>query len=301
MRAITNPHDIMFEKDKDLSPFTTFGIPAKAALFSEYDSLTQLIKIFRSVEFRDNEVIHIGGGSNLLFVNDFNGLVLHSAIKGIVRYDKNADTVYVIAGAGERWTDFVEWCVASGLQGVENLAGIPGEVGASAVQNVGAYGAEAADVIHNVECFDTLTGKTVLFSNEECRFGYRDSMFKHEGKGRYYVLRVSFRLKNTTLADNLEYGPLKKLGDTLGHAPTIQEVAAEIKRIRSEKLPDPAVTGSAGSFFKNPVVSKYYYEQEMLALDSDIPFYPVDEHRVKIPAGWLIEHAGLKGDRKSVV
>jgi len=284
----------MIEYNKDITHLTTFGIPAKAALFAEYSSERELLKISRTDEFINNEVLHIGGGSNLLFVNDFNGLVLHSAIRGIERYDKNAETVYVIAGAGVKWTDFVEWCVGSGLAGVENLAGIPGEVGAAPVQNVGAYGAEAKDVIFSVKCFDTITRETKTFKNEECGFRYRDSRFKHEWKGRYIILQVSFKLFPTTIARNLEYGPLKSLAGKLGHTPSIREVADEVVAIRNTKLPDPAVIGSAGSFFKNPVVSKYFYEEEMLAVNPDVPCYPVDEHHVKIPAGWLIEHSGLK-------
>lgn len=293
-----------FEKDKDLTPLTTFRIPAKARLFAEYSSLKELLMISRSDEFINNEVLHIGGGSNLLFTGNFDGLVLHSAMKGIVRYDKNDDTVFAIASAGEKWTDFVEWCIAEGLAGVENLAGIPGEVGASAVQNIGAYGAEAKDVIHNVECFDTVTRKTRVFTNEECRFGYRDSFFKHEGKGRYYVLRVSFRLRKSNLAANLDYAPLQKFADESGRTPTLRELADEVVRIRNRKLPDPEITGSAGSFFKNPVINKYYYQEQMLGFDPDIPCYPVydrdgnlNEHLVKVPAGWLIDHAGLKGFR----
>lgn len=287
----------MFELDKDLSPLTTFGLPAKASLFAEYSSEKELLRISRTDEFINNEVLHIGGGSNLFFVNDFNGLVLHSAIKGITRYDKNQNTVFVIAGAGVKWTDFVEWCVDSGLAGAENLAGIPGEVGAAPVQNVGAYGVEAKDIIHHVRCFDTLTRKTVVFKNEDCGFGYRDSRFKHEWKGRYIVTQVSFLLSPTTEASNLDYGPLKSLSERLGHTPTIREVADEVVAIRNSKLPDPAITGSAGSFFKNPVVSRYFYEEEMLASNPDIPCYPIDDHHVKVPAGWLIEHSGLKGLR----
>lgn len=287
----------MFEYNKDLSRMTTFGIPAKAAIFAEYKSLKELLQIYATDEFRNNEILHIGGGSNLLFTHDFDGLVLHSAMKGISRYDKDDNTAFAIVSSGEKWTDFVEWCLKEGLQGVENLAGIPGEAGASAVQNVGAYGVEAKDVIHNVECFDTLTGKTIVFSNEECRFAYRDSMFKHEGKGRYFVLRVSFKLSKSSTAANLEYGPLKKFAEILGRTPSIQETAAEIIRIRDSKLPDPAIIGSAGSFFKNPVVSSYFFNEEMTCKDPEIPFYQIDRHRVKIPAGWLIEHAGLKGYR----
>ncbi len=287
----------IFENNKDITSLTTFGIPAKAKLFAEYSSLKELTKISQTEEFLNNEVLHIGGGSNLLFVNDFDGLILHSKMKGIIRYEKDKDTVYAIASASEKWTDFVDWCIAEGLAGVENLAGIPGEVGASAVQNVGAYGAEAKDVIHNVECFDIVSRKTKVFTNEECRFGYRDSFFKHEGKGRYYVLRISFRLKKSNLAENLNYAPLQEYAEELGRTPTIRELADEVIRIRNQKLPDPAETGSAGSFFKNPVVNRYYYQEQMLGLDPDIPHYDVDEHRVKVPAGWLIDHAGLKGFR----
>lgn len=285
----------MFQHNKDITSLTTFGIPVKAKLFAEYSSVKELISIYRSEEFRNNEVLHIGGGSNLLFVNDFDGLVLHSLMKGIVRYDKDDESAYAIVSAGEKWSDFVEWCIGEGLQGVENLAGIPGEAGASAVQNVGAYGIEAKDVIHNVECFDTLTGETVIFTNEQCRFAYRDSMFKHEGKGRYYVLRISYKLSKSTVAANLEYGPLKNFAENLGHAPSIKETAEEIIKIRNSKLPDPAEIGSAGSFFKNPIVSTYFYEDEVVCRYPDVPFYKIDKHRVKIPAGWLIEHAGLKG------
>ncbi len=285
----------MFESDKDITHLTTFGIPVKTKLFAEYSSVKQLTAISRTPEFLENEVLHIGGGSNLLFLHNFNGLVLHSAIKGIERYDKNEETVFAIVGAGEKWTDFVDWCIACGLAGVENLAGIPGEVGAAPVQNVGAYGVEAKDVIHSVECFDTTTRRTVTFMNEECGFAYRDSKFKHEWKGRYYVLRVSFRLTPTTEARHLEYGPLATLEERLGYLPDISQVASEVIKIRNSKLPDPEVIGSAGSFFKNPIVNRYYFEEQMKALDPDIPCYTVDEHRVKVPAAWLIDHCGLKG------
>ncbi len=286
-----------FEKDKDLTPLTTFGIPAKARLFAEYSSVKELLKISRTEEFINNEVLHIGGGSNLLFASDFDGLVLHSGLKGIMRYDKDPATVFAMAYAGEKWDDFVNWCINEGLAGLENLAGIPGEVGAAPVQNIGAYGVEVKDLIHSVLCFDTVTRETVRFSGEECRFGYRDSFFKHEGKGRYYVIRVSFRLRKSELAANLDYSPLKKFAEQLGRTPTTRELADEVIRIRNQKLPDPQEIGSAGSFFKNPVVNRYFYQEQMLGVDPDIPCYEVDEHHVKLPAGWLIEHAGLKGFR----
>lgn len=288
-----------FEHNKDLTPLTTFGIKATARLYAEYTSAKELLKISRTSEFIENEVLHIGGGSNLLFVNDFNGLVLHSGIKGIIRYDKDPDTTYVIAGAGEKWSDLVDRCVAEGLSGIENLAGIPGEVGASPVQNVGAYGVEAKDVIHNVECFDCLNREVVKIEGKECGFAYRDSKFKHEWKGRYIVLRVSFRLKADKFAHHLEYGPLKEFEAKLGHRPTVEEVANEIIRIRDSKLPNPAEIGSAGSFFKNSVISKFFYEEEILTRFPVVPSYPVHDNPklIKVPAGWLIEHSGLKGLR----
>lgn len=282
--------------NKDITSLTTFGIPVKAAFFAEYENVRQLLWLSRQKEFLDNEVLHIGGGSNLLFLNDFKGLVLHSAIKGIVRYDKSEDSVFAIVGAGVKWTDFVDWCVCNGLGGVENLAGIPGEVGASAVQNVGAYGVEAKDVIHSVECFDTETRKTVSFRASECEFGYRDSRFKHDWKGRYVVTRVGFKLKNSEIASNLSYGPLQTLEEELGHKPTICEVKNRVEKIRNEKLPSVGKEGSAGSFFKNPVVSAHFFQEFKLRYPS-VRAFNLENGEVKIPAAWLIENAGLKDAR----
>lgn len=287
----------IIEENKDITRYTTFGIPVHARYFAEYSNEKELLKLSRTEEFLNNEVFHIGGGSNLLFMEDFDGMILHSAVKGIKAYHKNEDTVYAIAGAGEKWTDFVEWCVREGLAGVENLAGIPGEVGASAVQNVGAYGMEAADTIYSVECFDSMTREIVTFKNEDCRFGYRDSIFKREGRNRYYVLRVSFRLRPSTEACCLTYGPLVSFRDRLAHTPTIREVADEIKRIRDEKLPDPHEIGSAGSFFKNPIVPKVIYKDMQTLLGFEVPAHEVDARSVKLSAAWLIDHSGLKGER----
>lgn len=287
----------MFEKDKDLAPLTTFGVPASCKLFAEYADVRQLTRIFRSEEFRENEVLHIGGGSNLLFVKRFNGLVLHSAIRGIRAYDKDSETCFVIAGAGEKWTDLVEWTLEQGLAGLENLAGIPGEVGAAPVQNVGAYGREAGELIHAVECFDTETGKTLTIPGSDCGFAYRDSNFKNQWKGKLIVLRVGFRLKRSDKAECLAYGPLKELENRLGHRPTPREVAEEVVRLRDSKLPNPREVGSAGSFFKNPVVNAYWFREEVLNRHPEVPYYELDDNRVKIPAGWLIEHSGLKGAR----
>ena len=287
---------IFFEKNKELSSLTTFNIPAKAALYAAFNSIEELKAITLSEEYYDNEIFILGGGSNVLFNGDFNGLVLHSKIKGIKKYRKDEATVFAIAGAGENWSEFVEWTLREGLAGLENLSGIPGSVGAAPVQNVGAYGVEAGNLIHKVECFDLITREVLTLSAEQCHFGYRDSLFKNEGKGRYVILRVSFRLKNSDQAEHLEYGPLKSLSEKLGHIPSPKEIAEEVLAIRNSKLPDPKDLGNAGSFFKNPVVRIYFYQEVMSALYKDIPFYPTDDPLyIKIPAGWLIENAGLKG------
>lgn len=287
---------IEIQQNIDITHLTTFGIKVKARYFAEYESERELLAISRRPEFLENEVLHIGGGSNLLFLSDYNGLVLHSKIKGIKEYRKNDSTVFAIVGAGVKWCDFVEWTLEHNLSGVENLAHIPGEVGASAIQNVGAYGVEAKDVIFSVECFDTVSRKVVTIYNKDCEFGYRDSRFKRDWKGRYYVLRVSFLLNPDGKPGSLEYGPLKNLEKKLGHAPSVREVAREVTEIRKSKLPEPSETGSAGSFFKNPSVTKKFYS--ILQLDyPDIPGYELENGRIKLSAAWLIDHAGLKGLR----
>lgn len=290
-------HMPLIHTDFDITPYTTFGIKATTRFFAEYSTVKELEEIMRTPQYQQSHVLHIGGGSNLLFIKDYPGIVLHSAIKGIKVYRKNASTVYVIAGAGEKWTDLVDFCVGEGFAGLENLAYIPGEAGASAIQNVGAYGVEAADSIHSVECYDRLAHRVVTFKREECDYGYRDSMFKRKGKGRYFVLRVCFRLTPDTTARNLDYGPLRSLEERLGHKPTIAEVRDEVIAIRRSKLPEPHEEGSAGSFFTNPVVNRKFFEEVVLRHNPDVPHYdlPATPHLVKVPAGWIVEHAGLKG------
>lgn len=285
------------EENKDITQLTTFGVPVRARWYAEYSNEQELLKLTRTPQFMENEVLHLGGGSNLLFMKDYDGLVLHSRIMGIKRYDKEPGTTYVIAGAGVVWDDLVDWCIDNNLGGLENMAGIPGNVGASAVQNVGAYGAEAKDVIYSVECFDTLTHRSRRFTNRECEFGYRDSFFKHAGKERYIVMRVCFKVVDSTIAQKLEYGPLKKLQEQLGHSPSIREVADEVRNIRNMKLPDPKLVGSAGSFFKNPVIGLYHYKELCLTLGEEIPAYPIGDHYMKLSAAWLIDHAGMKGHK----
>lgn len=285
----------MIKENYDITALTTFGVPAKARYFAEYSSVKELQQIMRTPEYQRSEVLHIGGGSNLLFIQDFDGIILRSCIKGRTIYKKNEETVYLIAGAGEDWPELVDYCVENGLAGLENLAGIPGQAGAGAIQNVGAYGVEAKDVIFKVECYDRLTHTIRNFTAEECKYGYRDSIFKNEAKGRYFVLRVCYRLKLSERAEHLEYGPLKALEAKLGHAATIKEVRDEVIAIRDAKLPNPKNIGSAGSFFKNPVIPEPIFTKHILPKWPDMPYYKVGEDLIKIPAGWLIEHAGLKG------
>ena len=288
--------NIVFEKNKDLTDLTSFHIPVKTSLYVSYKNIEELKKITLCEEFLNNEVVFLGGGCNVLFKKDFQGLVLHSQIKGIKKYQKDENTVFAIAGAGESWCDFVDWTIKEGLAGLENLSGIPGTVGASPVQNIGAYGVEVGSLIHKVECFDLLKREIITLKAEDCKFGYRDSLFKNEGKGRYIVVRVSFRLMNSSVATNLSYGPLKNLEDKLGKTPSIEEVAQEVKRIRDLKLPDPSKIGNAGSFFKNPVIRIFFYKEVISALYENVPYYETENPLyVKIPAGWLIETAGLKG------
>lgn len=284
------------EYNKDLTELTTFKVPAQAAIYAEYESEKDLLALSRSQEFKDNEFLHIGSGSNLLFLNPFKGIVLHSRIRGISQYRKNEETVFVMAGAGEKWTDLVDWCISRGIAGLENMAGIPGEVGASAVQNVGAYGAEAGDFIHSVVCFDVISRKKVILKGEECHFAYRDSIFKREAKGKLIVMQVSYKLRIGTDARNLEYAPLKKFAESLGRTPSTRELADEVIRLRDSKLPNPALIGSAGSFFKNPEINSYYFQEEIKPRGLEIPTYPSSEEgKVKLSAAWLIDHSGLKG------
>ena len=281
-----------------LRKHNTFGIEACASRFVEYDSVEELQEFIRQRRqtCEDSPLLHIGGGSNLLFLNNFKGTVLHSNIQEItVTADEN-DYVYVRVGAGITWDEWVQYAVDSHWYGLENLSLIPGEVGASAVQNIGAYGAEAKDVIIFVDTVDLQTGEIRHFTAEECQYAYRHSIFKTELRGRYAVTHVHFRLSHS-FRPRLEYGGLRTAIAKMGiedYNLTAEQLRSLIINIRREKLPDPAVLGNAGSFFMNPVVPRATYER--IAKDyPDAPHYDVDADRVKIPAGWMIEQCGWKG------
>ena len=293
----------------------TFGMKVKARCFIEYDSVADLVDI----EFEElaRPVLHIGGGSNLLFTDDFKGTVLHSKINFIEIINDKADQVLVSVGAGVVFDDFCDWAAKEGLWGVENLSYIPGEVGASAVQNIGAYGVEVKDVIKTVYCYDTVDEEFVNFDVEDLEYGYRDSAFKDpEIKGRYIVTHVVFALSRTP-QPKLDYGHLKDAvlsasaslpsdtdaeQDLLGNV-TPALIRKVIIKIRKEKLPEPSVMGSAGSFFKNPVISAEHYARIEAAAkaehgaDYKVPHYDLSDGTVKVPAAWMIEQCGWKGKR----
>lgn len=323
---------------QDLSKMNTFGMKVKARCFIEYDSVADLVDI----EFSElaRPVLHIGGGSNLLFTDDFKGTVLHSKINFIEILDETSchtdsschlergeefPVVLVSVGAGVIFDDFCAWAAKEGLWGIENLSHIPGEVGASAVQNIGAYGVEVKDVIRKVYCYDTQEEEFVNFDVSECGYGYRDSIFKSpEIKGRYVVTHVVFALSRDP-RPRLDYGHLRSAvlpalesscthetysaPDTSCHSErsegslTPMQIRQAIIKIRKEKLPEPSVMGSAGSFFKNPVISREHYLRIEAAAkaehgpDFKVPHYDLPDDMVKVPAAWMIEQCGWKGRR----
>ncbi len=279
-------------KDYPLLLHNTFGMDVKATLFIEYGSVEELKEVLRMPEVKEGRWLHIGGGSNLLFTGDYPGAVLHSAIKGHEIVKENGEEVIVRVGAGEVWDDFVAYTVAQGWYGAENLSLIPGEVGASAVQNIGAYGVEAKDLITEVEAVDVNTGEERVFKNEECGYAYRESVFKLSLKRRYVLTQVSFRLKKTP-SYQLDYGNVRAELEKRGCGLTLENVRQTIIDIRNAKLPDPKIQGNAGSFFMNPMVSCSQFEA-LLAQYPQMPHYEVDAHRVKIPAAWMIDQCGWK-------
>lgn len=271
-----------------LADRNTFGMDVRADNLIDWATTDELKNALQGIK---KPVLMIGGGSNLLFMGDFRGTVLHSTISTIEIIGSTDDHVHVKVGAGVVWDDFVAWCTVNGFWGVENLSAIPGEVGASAVQNIGAYGAEAKDVIDTVQTICLADGTERDFSNAECRYAYRQSIFKNELKGQYAVAYVIYTLSKVP-QPKLGYGALEQEVERLG-GPTLANIRQAVIAIRDSKLPDPKVLGNAGSFFMNPVIS----EAEFDAVKSsypDVPSYPASGG-IKVPAGWLIEKTGWKG------
>lgn len=281
-------------ENASLLPYNTFGLAAKAAHFTTVTSVEELQQALQS---RLQPVFILGGGSNILFTQDMPGLVIRNRIGGISVVRRFKNRVWVRVGGGEVWHDFVQWAVAQDFGGVENLSLIPGSVGAAPVQNIGAYGVELKDVFVGLEAIDLGTGQKQYFSRAACRFGYRDSFFKHEGKGRYCITSVTLSLSTQRHRLNTSYGDIRKTLETMGvQHPTVAAISEAVIRIRSSKLPDPAVIGNCGSFFKNPETERAVLER-IQQTHPNAPHYPLPDGRVKIPAGWLIEQCGWKGKR----
>lgn len=286
-------------RDYSLLAHNTFGIDARCRRFLEYDSVEEARRIAALLSADDLPLLILGRGSNLLLTGDYPATVIHSGIKGIKVLEQEgmpsgSDDIFLECGSGEIFDDVVAYGVEHGYHGAENLSIIPGEVGASAVQNIGAYGVEAKDIIYKVEAVEMATGKVVVFDNADCGYSYRQSKFKHEWRDKYLVTHVIYRLSKTFVPD-LDYGNIRSSLEAKGIAsPTPEQLRATIIEIRNAKLPDPQVEGNAGSFFMNPIVGKAKYD-ELAALYPDMPHYTVDADHEKIPAGWMIDQCGWKG------
>ncbi|KAA9327519.1 UDP-N-acetylmuramate dehydrogenase [Hymenobacter busanensis] len=281
-----------------LRSYNTFGIDAQARLFAAFASVEELQALLRLPEVQQTEKLVLGGGSNLLFTRDFDGVVLKNEIRGLDLLPGEDDrTALLRAGAGESWHGVVEYALGQGLSGLENLSLIPGTVGAAPLQNIGAYGVELKDAFDHLEAVEISSGQLRAFSHEECGFGYRESVFKGPLKNQYIVTGVVLRLRREH-RPNVSYGAIRTTLEEMGISadePTPQQVSQAVISIRRSKLPDPAQIGNAGSFFKNPEVSQHKFE-ELKARFPDLPGYPVPGG-VKVPAGWLIEQCGWKGHR----
>jgi len=288
----------VIQENVSLVNFNTFRIDVSARWFAEITSEAALIDVLQSEFIKSKQVLVLGGGSNMLFTKDYEGLVLKISIPGIEVIEGvssgHPDDVIVRAGAGESWKVFVDYCVANGFGGIENLSLIPGTVGASPVQNIGAYGVELKDIFYDCTAIEIATGKKRVFTYTDCGFGYRESIFKSALKGQYIITSVSYRLSKS--ADiNIQYGAIQQELQHRGiDHPGIADVATVVSEIRVSKLPDPATIGNAGSFFKNPVVSQEVFGQ-LHAAFPDAVNYPTPDGRVKLAAGWLIEQCGFKG------
>lgn len=285
---------ISIKNDFCLKPFNTFRISVRASCFVPVSRVEHLDLLFRQNLLSSENILIISEGSNVLFTKDFDGLVLHNELWGIKIINEGDDFVVLEANAGESWSKLVDYTVDKGWGGLENLALIPGKVGAAPIQNIGAYGVEVKDVIENVTAFDMQMGELVTFSKEQCQFAYRSSFFKTEGRGRYFITSVQLKLlKNPVL--NLTYWPLS-LAFMEKENVSLKDVCAEVKRIRQSKLPDPEQLPNSGSFFKNPVLN-YNQAEKLLAVFPEAPNYPQENGQIKLAAGWLIEKCGWKGKR----
>jgi UDP-N-acetylmuramate dehydrogenase len=289
---------MQIQENISLKPYNTFGIDVRARWFSTFSNIDELSVLFTHVKHpRQLPPLVLGGGSNILFTQDYDGLVMKNELKGIELIKETADHYYVKAAAGENWHIFVLHCIENDYAGVENLSLIPGNVGASPMQNIGAYGVEIKDVFHELEAYDIEAGKVVLFDNNACEFGYRESVFKRKYKNKFVILTVTFKL-NKAPEYKISYGAIQQELEKMNITQlNIKAISQAVINIRSSKLPDPAEIGNAGSFFKNPTISSEQFDSLKLQFPA-IVGYPAPGNSVKVAAGWLIEQCGWKGYRK---
>ena len=281
------------QQNISLKEYNTFGIAANAKRFISVSSVYELQQLLKT----EKEVFLLSGGSNMLLTKDIDMLVVHLNITGVSIDTEDDKHVYLTVNAGEDWHEFVLWCIANDYGGIENLSLIPGNVGTCPIQNIGAYGVEVKDTITKVEGLEVATGKLVSFSNEDCKFGYRNSIFKNTHKGKIVLTSVGFKLTKKDHQLNTSYGAIEtELASRKVIKPTLKDVSDAVIAIRKSKLPDPKEIGNSGSFFKNPVISKKQF-LEIQKVHANMPNYIVSENEIKIPAGWLVEQSGFKGKR----
>ncbi|WP_242085411.1 UDP-N-acetylmuramate dehydrogenase [Aestuariivivens sediminis] len=286
---------MQIQENISLKPYNTFGIDVITKYFVSVSSINELKAVLNLKGYPEKLIL--GGGSNMLLTKDLEALVIHVNIKGIEIVSIDRDYVTVKANAGENWHEFVLWCLDKGFGGIENLALIPGNVGSAPIQNIGAYGVELKDVFVSCEALSIQTNAIESFSKADCDFGYRDSIFKQQSKGKYVITSVTLKLSNNNHKLNIKYGAIASQLDFMKITqPNIVDVSKAVIAIRSSKLPNPKDIGNSGSFFKNPVIPKAQYD-DLLNSFNDMPHYPISNDEVKIPAGWLIEKAGFKGKR----
>ena len=281
------------QTDFYLKNYNTFGIEAKAMQFTSVQNTEELIEVLQL----NKDIFVLGGGSNMLLTQNINKLVVHINIKGISIFKENEDFVWVKANAGENWHEFVLWCIDHNYGGIENLSLIPGNVGTTPIQNIGAYGVEIKDMFSSCEAVNVTERTIKTFKKEDCNFGYRESVFKNELKNQYIITSVVFKLTKINHKTNSSYGAIEaELAQNNITSPTIKDISNAVIAIRKSKLPDPKVLGNSGSFFKNPIIPIELYKKTLLQYP-EMPHYVVSETEVKVPAGWLIEQAGFKGKR----
>ncbi|SDQ76632.1 UDP-N-acetylmuramate dehydrogenase [Chryseobacterium soldanellicola] len=282
------------QENFSLKHYNTFGVSAKAKYFAEINNVEELKEALKFSRSQNLKLLFLGGGSNVLFTQDFEGLVIKLNLKGISEENISENEVLVTAKAGENWHELVMYCLNKNFGGLENLSLIPGNVGTSPMQNIGAYGTEIKDVFVECKVLNLKTLEVETFNLEQCKFGYRDSIFKQEGKGKYVILEVSFKLSKKNHRIKTEYGAIRTELENLSiKNPTIQDVSKAVINIRQSKLPDPKQIGNAGSFFKNPTIPLSQFENLKQKFEN-IQGYPNGDF-VKVPAGWLIEQCGWKG------